>query len=219
MSTVADRPYTRVAAALHWTIAILIITNLAVAWWMEGLEEPYRTLVVRLHQSSGITVLILTVIRIGWRLTHRPPPLDVRLTPAERSAASVAHLAFYLAMLALPLSGWALISANPPRYEKVSAGSPPATPKRPKYIMLWGVLPLYPIAAIQSIAAEPGGIARQRVLHHRIVRAHGVMGYGLLALLVLHVAGALKHEFVDGHQQLSRMRLRRPRPKTSPDPR
>ena len=55
--------YTSVAIALHWSIAALVVLNLAVGWWMEDLVEPYRTLVVRLHQSSGMTVLVLTLFR------------------------------------------------------------------------------------------------------------------------------------------------------------
>lgn len=213
MATVAQQRYTAVAIVLHWTIAGLILLNLAIGWFMEGLAEPYRTIVVRLHQSSGMTVLALTVVRIAWRLTHRPPPFDPGVSVAERRTASVVHFVLYIAMLAIPLSGWALISANPPRYEMPTADPVP----RQKYIMLWGIIPLHPIAPIQAIAAEPGGLARQHVLHERIVGAHKTAGYGMLALLTLHILAALKHQFFERQAALSRMFIVRARPRRRDD--
>lgn len=207
---VARQRYTRVAVVLHWTIAALIALNLAIGWFMEDLAEPYRTIVVRIHQSSGMTVLALTVARIAWRLTHRPPPFDPRVSVAERRMAEVVHVILYGAMLAIPLSGWALISANPPRYE--ASATDASAPRRPKHIMLWGVVPLYPIAPIQAIAAEPGGVARQHALHERIVAAHMLAGYALLALMALHILAALKHQFLDRQAALSRMSIGRARP-------
>ena len=226
MATVPQQRYTRVAVVLHWTIAALIALNLAIGWFMEDLVEPYRTIVVRLHQSSGMTVLALTVARIAWRLTHRPPPFDPRVSPAERRTAGAVHVILYIAMLAIPLSGWALISANPPRYEtpavtaspSASASASASAPQR-KYIMIWGIIPLYPIAPIQAIASEPGGIARQHLLHERIVGAHEVAGYGLLALLVLHILAALKHQLLDRQAALSRMSIGRARPGRGGGPR
>ncbi|WP_310533724.1 cytochrome b [Novosphingobium sp.] len=205
--------YTSVAIALHWSIAALVVLNLTVGWWMEDLVEPYRTLVVRLHQSSGMTVLVLALLRIGWRLTHRPPPFDADLSRIERMAASVVHFALYAAMLGLPLSGWALISANPPRYVESTAGKGSPVQAKPfrqqKYIMLWGIVPLRPIGPIQDIARLPGGVAKQEELHERIVSAHAAAGYLMLALIVIHMLGALKHQFLDGKGELYRMGLAR----------
>lgn len=217
MATVAQQRYTRVAVVLHWTIAALIALNLAIGWFMEDLAEPYRTIVVRIHQSSGMTVLVLTVVRIAWRLTHRPPPFDPRVSPVERRTAGAVHVILYIAMLAIPLSGWALISANPPRYETPADTASASAPQR-KYIMIWGVIPLYPIAPIQAIASEPGGVARQHLLHERIVDAHEVAGYGLLALMALHILAALKHQFLDRQAALSRMSIGRARPERGGGP-
>lgn len=202
--------YTKVAIALHWMIAALIAVNLAIGWWMEDLVEPYRTIVVRLHQSSGITVLALTIARIGWRLAKKPPPLDAGLSRSERITASCVHAILYLAMLGLPLSGWALISANPPRYEAASpsehgTGATQPQSRKQKFIMVWGVVPLLPIAPLQNMAFKPNGVAKQHVLHERIVLAHAVAGYLMLALIVLHVLGALKHQILDKKPQLYRM--------------
>ncbi|HVR90607.1 MAG TPA: cytochrome b [Novosphingobium sp.] len=206
--------YTTVAIALHWAIATLVAINLALGWWMEDLAEPYRTLIVRLHQSSGMTVLVLTLARIAWRLANRPPPFDSALSRIERWAASSAHFVLYVAMLGLPLSGWALISANPPRYEKADATSAtdtasPNASRKQKFIMIWGVVPLRPIGPIQAIAQRPNGIAEQHELHERIVWTHTAAGYMMLALIVVHVLGAFKHQFLDRKDELYRMGLRR----------
>jgi cytochrome b561 len=214
----AAQRYTRVAILLHWSIALLIVLNFSIAWFMEDLGEPYRTLVVRTHQSSGITVLLLSVVRIAWRLTHRPPPLDPSVGRIDRVAAKVVHAIFYVAIVGLPLSGWALISANPPRYEPARVAAHDRTgaadiatpgPRRLKRIKIWGVVSLIPIKPIQEIAKEPGGIARQRVIHDTIVEGHAIAGYGLLALVVLHVLGALKHEWIERTPELYRMGIGR----------
>ena len=208
-----DEPrYTRVAMILHWMIAFFIILNLAIGPFMGGLQEPYRTLVARLHESSGITVLTLTVLRIMWRLTHRPPALDSDLTRVERATAHSVHFILYVAMLGLPLSGWAIISAHPPMYETVAApagGAAVSTTARnrvQKRIILWGLVPLEPIGPIQAIAFDPnGGKERQKALHESLARAHATAGYLLLAVLVLHILGALKHQWFDGHAEFYRM--------------
>ena len=209
--------YTRIAIFLHWGIAFLILLNFAIAPFMEDLVEPYRTRVVRVHQSSGITILLLSAIRIAWRLAHRPPPLDPSIGKADRFAAKVVHAAFYVAMVGLPLSGWALISANPPRYEAApvtpersdAKDAAAVGPRKQKRIMIWGLAPLQPIKPIQDIAMEPGGVARQHVIHENIVQGHAIAGYTLLALVVLHVLGALKHEWVERTPELFRMGLGR----------
>lgn len=83
--------YTIVAIALQWTIALLIFFNLSLGFFMEGFEPQLRGIVVPLHISSGLSVLILTAIRVAWRLTHPPPPLADGLKRWERTAAHVVH--------------------------------------------------------------------------------------------------------------------------------
>lgn len=106
--------YSRVAILLHWAIAALIIANLVVGFVMEGLTGTLRASLVSFHLSSGYTVLGLTVVRVLWRLTHTPPPHPASMKPWEHHAASLAHFALYLVMVLMPLSGLAIISANPP---------------------------------------------------------------------------------------------------------
>ena len=113
--TRAGLRYTDVAILLHWLIAAAIVYNL-----VSGLLRPVlpRGFFV-FHVSSGITILVLTLVRIGWRLTHRPPPY-LPMAAWEKGLAHAIHFLLYAAMLLLPFSGWAMVSANPP------AGSPGA---------------------------------------------------------------------------------------------
>ena len=101
--------YTKVAIALHWIIAAAILYNL-----LSGLARPVlpRGFFV-FHISSGITILALSAFRVVWRLTHRPPPM-LPMAAWEKGLAHGVHFLLYAAMLVLPLSGWALVSANPP---------------------------------------------------------------------------------------------------------
>lgn len=106
--------YTRVAVVLHWVIAGLILFNLALGYLMGGITPPKRFPVVETHITVGLTVLLLTTLRILWRLGHRPPTRETRPHPRERLLANTVHLGLYGAMVLMPLSGWAVISANPP---------------------------------------------------------------------------------------------------------
>ena len=115
----SDR-YTRVAIILHWTIAALIVFNLSVGFFMEGFPLPLKLFVVGLHVSSGMTVLALTVVRVVWRLLHEPPALPAETKPWERHTAHLAHFVLYAAMVLMPLTGWAIVSAHP------AAGTPGA---------------------------------------------------------------------------------------------
>ena len=180
--------YNAVAAALHLAIAFFIIFNLGFGFFMEGFKPPFRFLILALHISSGITVLALTVIRIIWRLTHRPPPFAPGLSPLESGAAHTVHFLLYTAMLFMPLTGWSIISAHQPN------------PHFPQMSLWFSPIHLPAIGFIQNL--EPHFQAQ---MHGNFVTAHTIGGYTLLALLLLHVAGALKHQFVDGHREFARM--------------
>ena len=107
--------YHGVAIALHWIIAVLILALLALGNYFVRLDEadPLRYLLTQWHKSFGVVVLLLVVLRVLWRLTHRPPPLPDHLKPWEKRAADLAHLLLYLLILAIPLSGWIMVSASP----------------------------------------------------------------------------------------------------------
>jgi cytochrome b561 len=177
--------YTRVAIVLHWLIAALILFNLALGFFMEGFRPALRFIVVGLHISSGITVLALTVLRLVWRLVHRPPQFAGTMASWERATAHAAHWFMYFLMVAMPLTGWSLISARPP-----PAG----------FARIWSVLPLPMIAAISRL-----GPSVRKVLHPIFVDIHSIGGWIFITLLVLHAGAALKHQFYDKQAELARM--------------
>ncbi|RYE03857.1 MAG: cytochrome b [Sphingomonadales bacterium] len=214
----AHQRYTRVAAWLHWAIAALILYNLTSGLLRDVLPRGFFAY----HVSSGITILILTLVRVGWRLTHRPPPyLTVKRWQAN--LAHGVHFLLYVAMVMVPFSGWALISASPPlgspgavhafeqQVEKARAeGKPAPKPRTPR--MLWGVVEIPSIGPVAKIGSTPEGLAEQRELHERIETTHLIGAWLMLFLLILHIAGALKHQFVDRLPELARMRLGRAGP-------
>ncbi len=100
--------YSSVAIAFHWTIALLVIVNLVIGIGHESI--PALRAWMGAHKATGITVLALTLARVAWRLTHRPPPLPSGTPAWERVAAHATHWSLYALMLAMPLTGWALVS-------------------------------------------------------------------------------------------------------------
>jgi cytochrome b561 len=182
--------YSTVAITLHWAIAALVLTNIAVGFVMEGLAPPLKAVAVPFHFSCGMTVLALTALRVLWRLTHKPPPLSAGLRPWERMAAHGAHALLYLLMIAMPLIGWSIISAHPPRAEGAA--------------QIWGYLRLAALSPISHLA-DPA----QKAAHGIFVDAHVAGGWILVAVLTLHVAGALKHQWIDREPALARMGIGR----------
>jgi cytochrome b561 len=100
--------YTRTAIALHWVVALLLLGQFAFGLMLGDIPRgtPARGYYVNLHKSSGILIGLLILLRLGWRLTHTPPPLPDGMPRWQRHAARASHIALYACMLALPLSGY-----------------------------------------------------------------------------------------------------------------
>lgn len=100
--------YTTTAIALHWLIALLLLGQFAFGLLLEDIPRgtPARGMYVNLHKSSGILIGLLILVRIGWRLTHRPPPLPDTMPAWQRHASRFSHILLYLCMVTLPLSGY-----------------------------------------------------------------------------------------------------------------
>jgi cytochrome b561 len=234
--------YTRVAIVLHWAIAAFIIFNLCTGFFieswlhgklMEGPPTQIRWMSLVLHASSGLTVLALTLARVVWRLLNDPPPYPAGMKLGERRMAHVAHFLLYAAMVLMPLTGWAILSAHPPPGSRGAAAAaqfaPPAAalppgvkpgaalapgvfappPGAPRAVMVWNLVPMPAIAPIEAIGEEPGGVAAQHVLHEEFAEWHRVGGYLLIGVLVLHIVGALKHQFIDRQSEFARMGIGR----------
>lgn len=211
----ATQRYTRVAVALHWAIAALILYNL-----LSGLGRGFLPRgFFAFHISSGLTILALTVVRIVWRLTHKPPPL-LPMQGWERWLAHGVHFLLYAAMLFVPWTGWVMISANPPagspgaayvaqqRADAAAARGEPA-PQPRAAPRLWGLVTVPMIAPVANLGREQAGVAEQAAFHEKMEGLHGTLAWGLLFLLVLHIGGALKHQLVDRLPELARMGLGR----------
>jgi cytochrome b561 len=183
--------YTRVAMILHWSIALLILANIALGLGASllptsVLPEADVRFVIDTHKSIGITVLGLAILRVLWRLTHRPPPLPRVFAGWEKASAHAAHIALYVLIFALPLSGWAHDSAWD------GAASHP--------MQLFGLVPWPRIGFLMHM--DP---ALKDQLHTQLGTLHTWCGYALYAVLALHILGALKHQWIDRHPVLGRM--------------
>lgn len=110
MPLMSKERYSAAAVTLHWMIAALILFNLITGTFMESLKGEQKHLVLSLHNSSGLTILGLSLLRLGVRLFYRPPPFDETLSRLERLAAKTVHALFYVLMIGMPLIGWSIIS-------------------------------------------------------------------------------------------------------------
>lgn len=108
MTTTADR-YDRVAITLHWLIALALLAQIALGWWMIGIpKEPVgvRAYWFNLHKSIGIVLGLLALARLAWRLTHRPPPLPDSVPAWQRRAAATSHALLYACLILMPVAGF-----------------------------------------------------------------------------------------------------------------
>jgi len=176
----ADQRYSAPAIALHWLLAAGIIGTFAAGWYLSG--QPFSMAKLKLinwHKWAGVTILALSLLRLVWRLTHRPPALPARIQSAmprwQRAAHHGVHHLLYLLFFAVPLLGWAASSAK---------GFP---------IVWFGVLPL------------PDWVPVNQELGKTLQGLHGWAAWSLVALAGLHVAAALKHHWIDRDGLLGRM--------------
>ena len=191
--TTTRSSYSAAAITLHWLIALMIIGNFVGGLLMEDLLGPGSSpeqkqlgfTIVQLHKSFGLTVLVLSLLRLALRLSVGVPPLPSHMTPLERLLARITHVGFYAVMILLPLSGWVMVSASPIGIPTIWFG-----------LFEWPHLPVGTSREISGSASE----------------AHELLAWFGVLLFFLHVGGALKHHFLDRDDVLARMLpfLRRP---------
>jgi cytochrome b561 len=171
-----DARYSGVAMLLHWLLALGVIVNWRLAESAhEGPREAAGGLMAT-HMAIGMTILVLTVLRIVWRLVHRPPPLASTLHTWERVLARTVHALFYVLLITLPLLGWIATS---------SAG---------KSIDWFGVF---------EIPALP--VRHDPAAGDTIFEVHHFLGSVTVYLMFLHILVALKHTLWDKDGNLFRM--------------
>jgi cytochrome b561 len=176
MKKTAPSHYDALQIGLHWLVAILIACAFAFAWIFDDMPlSPDKFKMINWHKWTGITVLSLFIIRFGYKLIRGIPDVDASIPPVQRKIAVSVHHLLYLLMFLLPLVGWLMSSAK---------GFP---------VVFWGVLPL------------PDLVSKNEGLADILKQAHELLAYGLLAIIGLHIAGALKHHIIDKDSTLARM--------------
>ena len=184
-ATERQQRYTAVAIALHWAIALLIIGMIAVGWIMSdmagGPGSP-KIAIIQIHKSIGITILLLTIARIAWRLMN-PPPAEPPMPKWQATLASSVHVLLYALMIIMPLTGWIMASAEISQHDT----------------RFFGTVEMY-VPGIPSLPAET-----QKGIADVTENLHSKLAWVIIGLLVLHVAGALKHHFVDKDGLIARM--------------
>ena len=175
--------YGSVAIALHWLIALGILTLIGLGLAMTHLTLAPLTQfqLYQLHKSIGVTVLLAVLLRILWRLFHRPPPLP-ELPRLEKAAAEGMHTLLYVLMVVLPMTGWALVSVSPFNLPTV----------------LYGLVPWPHLPVLSQLKDKAPVEAVMKFVH-------GKLGWLLLAMVLLHAGAALRHHFVLRDGVLRRM--------------
>jgi cytochrome b561 len=172
----ASTHYTRTAKSLHWLMALMIFGLLGLGFYMSDLPlSPQKLKLYSWHKWAGVTVFLLTLVRLAWRATHQPPLMPWQMSKLQQIAAHVGHVGLYLLMLAIPLSGWLMSSAK-------------------GFQTVWfGVLPI------------PDLLPKNKELGDLLLSLHQGLNLLLVVLLLTHIAAALKHHFIDRDDVLIRM--------------
>ncbi len=153
------------ARLLHWSMAALILAMLLIGVAMVTSLADYHALVA-LHRPLGILILLLVLVRLANRWRHPPPPLPSDLPAWQRLAAHASHVALYGLMLAMPLVGWAMLSAA-----------------------------RYPIALVGGVVLPPI-LPQSPMLYAWLRELHTVLAYALFAIVLAHLGAALLHALV-----------------------
>lgn len=168
--------YSSVAKSLHWLILALLVVQFTIAWTMPDIGRgSVPTGLIGWHLSVGLAILAVMVVRLAWRVTHPVPPAPADLSPALATLSRATHYLLYVVLIVLPLLGWANASS------------------RGWAVKLFGVVPLPPL------------VAKGSPLGHSLGDVHATLATALLAIVALHVSGALYHALFLKDRTLQRM--------------
>lgn len=182
-SSPAVRRYTTVAIILHWLMALLIIWQIWIGIWMTGaINDPASQAAAyeafQFHKSLGLSLLVLAVLRLVWRLAHRVPPMPAHMPGWQKIGARASHIALYIFIVAIPLTGWIYVSTG----WNSQTGMAFSIPTIWFGLFEWPHIP---------------GLDGNGPLADFAIGMHEFLAYSLIALLVVHVGAALKHHFAD----------------------
>jgi len=168
--------YSVPAQFFHWLIAALIVIQFVLGRMQEELPVGVRKLgILARHKSVGMTILMLAILRLAWRLWHPAPPLPPAMRPFQRWAARATHGAFYVLLFVMPLTGWMMSSAK-------------------NYSVSWF-----------GLFTWPNLIGKNQQAFDLLRSTHDLLSALLFAIAVLHILAALKHHFWDRDDVLLRM--------------
>ena len=168
--------YSAVSLTFHWLTAVLVLIQILLITAHEATEGPMSREFVMAHKSVGLTILVLTLARIGWRLANPALPIPPGTPNWQRIIARGTHVLFYVLLIGLPLGGWAASSAGGRAIEWFG-------------LFTWPALP----------------VPQSRDLARSFMDAHEAGVKVLYVLLALHIGAALKHHFLDRDNVLHRM--------------
>jgi cytochrome b561 len=168
--------YTATAIVLHWLMVVLLVTLFCVGLYMSDLPvSPWKLKVFSWHKWAGVTVFLLVIVRLGWRVTHRPPALPSGMPEWQQWAARGGHALLYVLMFAVPLSGWLMSSAK--GFQTV----------------YFGVLPI------------PDLLHKNKELGELLETVHQTLAWTLAGVVTGHAIVAFVHHYVDHDDVLTRM--------------
>jgi len=182
MPALPPNRYGAVAMSLHWAIAALIIVNLVLALLADDAPRPEKIEMLWWHKSIGLSVLLLSIARILWRIGHPVPPPPPGLKPAQRIAGTALHHLFYLLIVLIPLAGWLMVS---PSLRPISFFG----------LFDWPAFPGFSGLTPQGAHAY----------HEAFETVHVWLGLSLVALVPLHIAAGLYHHIILKDNVLLRM--------------
>ncbi|HWP94191.1 MAG TPA: cytochrome b [Gammaproteobacteria bacterium] len=168
--------YGAIAQTFHWLIVALVIVQFALGHMADDMPLGIQKLAtLARHKSLGMTILMLAVLRLAWRLRDPPPPLPAGMPDWEKRAAHITHALLYILLFALPLTGWLMSSAK-------------------NFPVSWFGLFTFP----DLVAPDPE-------LEEVLEETHEMLGWLLAATAVLHALAALRHHFIRHDDVLRRM--------------
>jgi cytochrome b561 len=168
--------YGAVAQAFHWLIAALIVTQFTLAYLADDLPiGAHKLALLARHKSFGMTILMLAILRLLWRLRNPPPALPDHMSSLERKLARATHIAFYVLLFAMPMTGWMMSSAK-------------------NYSVSWF-----------GLFTWPNLIGKNEAAFDFLRSTHDTLAAILLTIAILHILAALKHHFWNKDNVLLRM--------------
>lgn len=182
MSIIITSRYDNVAKTLHWVIALAIIVMLGLGWIMGELQGSQKFAAFQIHKSIGITIMLLSLCRLSWRLSHRFPALPETMNKWEKIAAQLTHILFYVIMIGMPFTGWVIVSTSPLNVPTLLYGFIP-----------WPHLPILPT------------LENKKAIGHFFGGVHGFLAYTTALLVVLHAGAAWFHHHIKRDDVLLRM--------------